>query len=125
MASTFSNQEVKTWLLSMVGQIIDVVIIQKAFAETPQQVLWKGKGKVVRCVQEGVVLELNAGGASWWSRLWGQRGVQHVVEPWIKKPISVPYDDVAIDLDPTTGAKWLVIDAATWKRSPEELIKKK
>ncbi|MDH5427860.1 MAG: hypothetical protein OEZ05_10850 [Nitrospirota bacterium] len=125
MASTFSNQEVKTWLLSMVGQIIDVVIIQKAFAETPQHVLWKGKGKVIRCVQEGVVLELNAGGASWWSRVWGHLGVQHVVERWTQKPISVPYDDVTIDLNPTTGAKWLVIDAATWKRSPEELTKKK
>jgi len=125
MESTFSSHEVKTWLLSMVGQIIDVVIMQKALAEIPQEVLWKGKGKVIRCMQEGVVLDLNAVGTSWWSRLWGHVGVQHVVERWIKKPISIPYDDVAIDLNPTTGAKWLVIDAATWKRSPEELTKKK
>ncbi len=125
MASTFSNQEVKAWLLTMVGRVIDVVIIQKALAETPQQILWKGQGKVVRCARVGVVLELHAGGGSWWSRLWGHRGVHHVVERWSNKPISVPYVDLAIDLHPTAGAKRLVIDAATWKRSPEELTEEK
>jgi len=125
MESISSNHEVKTWLLSMMGNMIDVVIIQKALAGIPQQVLWKGKGKVLRCVQEGVVLELNAGGASWWSRIWRNWDVQHVVPRWIQKPVSVPYGDLAIDLNPATGAKWLVIDAATWKRSPEELTKKK
>lgn len=125
MESTSSNYEVKTWLLSMVGQMIDVVIMQKALAEIPQEVLWKGKGKVLRCVQEGVVLDLNAGGASWWSRIWGNLGVQHVAPRWIQKPVSVPYGDLAIGLNPTTGAKWLVMDAATWKRSPEDLKEKK
>jgi len=45
----------------------------------------------------------------------------HVVPRWIQKPLSVPYGDLRIDLDPISGRKWLVIDAATWKRSPEEL----
>jgi hypothetical protein len=125
MESTSSNHEVKTWLLSMMGSMIDVVIIQKALAGMPQQVLWKGKGKVLRCVQEGVVLDLNAGGASWWSRIWGNVGEKNVVPRWIQKPVSVPYGDLAIDLNPTTGAKWLVLDAATWKRSSEELTEKK
>lgn len=125
MESTSSNHEVKTWLLSMMGSMIDVVIIQKALAGIPQQVLWKGKGKVLRCVQEGVVLDLNAGGASWWSRIWGNVGEKNVVPRWIQKPVSVPYGDLAIDLNPTTGAKWLVLDAATWKRSSEELTEKK
>ncbi len=122
-----SNLDVKTWLLSMVGKMIAVVIIQKALAGIPQQVLWKGQGKVLRCVQEGVVLDLNAGGASvyWWSRLWGNGGVRYVVPRWIQKPLSIPYGDLAVDGNPTTGAKWLVIDAASWKRSPEELTEKK
>ena len=120
-----SNLHVKTWLISMVAKMIAVVIIQKALAGIPQQVLWKGQGKVLRCVQEGVVLNLNAGGASWWSRIWGNVGVKNVVPRWIQKPVSVPYGDLAVDLNPTTGAKWLVIDAETWKRSPEELINTK
>ena len=41
--------------------------------------------------------------------------------PRIQKPLSVPYRDLRIDLDPITGTKWLVIDAATWKRSTKEL----
>ncbi len=105
--------------------MIDVVIIQKALAGIPQRVIWKGQGKVLRCALVGVVLNLNAGRASWWSRIWGNVGVQHVVPRWIQKPVSVPYGDLAIDLNPITGAKWLVIDAATWKRSPEELTEKK
>jgi len=125
MESTSSNHEVKTWLLSMMGNMIDVVIIQKALAGIPQRVIWKGQGRVLRCAQEGVVLDLNAGGASWWSRIWGNVGVKNVVPRWIQKPVSVPYGDLAIDLNPTTGVKWLVIDAATWKRSPEELTEKK
>lgn len=120
-----SNHEVKTWLLSMMEKMIDVVIIQKSRIEIPQQVLWKGQGKVLRCVLEGVVLDLNAGGASWWSRLWGNVGVKNVVPRWIQKPISIPYCDLTVDGNPTTGAKWLVIDAETWKRSPEELTVKK
>jgi hypothetical protein len=125
MESSSSHHEVKTWLLSMVGKKIDVVIIQKALAGIPQRVLWTGQGRVLRCVQEGVVLDLNAGGASWWSRIWGNLGVQHVAPRWIQKPVSVPYGDLAIGLNPTTGAKWLVMDAATWKRSPEDLKEKK
>ena len=80
--------------------------------------VWKGTGKVLRCVQEGVVLDLNAGGASWWSRFLGPL---HVVPTWIQKPLSVPYRDLRIDRDPITGTKGLVIDAATWKWSPDEL----
>ena len=86
MESSPSNNEVKTWLLSMMGKMIDVVIIQKSYAGMPQQVVWKGRGKVLRCVQEGVVLDLNAGGASWWSRFWGNWGVKHVVPRWRVKP---------------------------------------
>jgi len=122
MPSTFSSDEVKAWLISMTGNMSHVMIIQKSGEARPQQIVWKGQGKVLRCVQEGVVLDLNAGGASWWSRLWGNWSVKHVVPRWIQKPLSVPYGDLTIELDPVTGTKWLVIDAATWKRSPEELI---
>jgi hypothetical protein len=127
MESTDSNNEVKTWLLARKGSMIDVMIVQKILGESPQQVVWKGQGKVVRCVREGVVLDLNAGGAFWWNRLWRKVGVKHVVPRWIQKPISIPYCDLAVDQDPTTGVEWLVIDAATWKwkRSPEELKKRK
>ena len=125
MESSPSNNEVKTWLISMMGKMIDVAIIQKSYAGMTQQFIWKGQGKVLKCVQEGVVLDLNAGGASWGSRFWGNWGVKHVVPRWIQKPLSIPYHDLAIDLDPITGTKWLVIDVATWKRSPGELTEKK
>ncbi len=125
MDSTDSNNEVKAWLISMTGKMIDIVILQKPCDGRSQQVVWKGQGKVLRCVQEGVVLDLNTGGASWWSRLWGNLSVKHVVPRWVQKPFSVPYRDLSIDLDPITGTRWLVIDADTWKRSPEELTKKK
>jgi hypothetical protein len=125
MESTDSTNEVKAWLISMIGKMIDVMILQKLGNEMLEQVVWKGRGKVVRCVQEGVVLELNAGGASWWSRFWGSWGVKHVVSRWIQQPLSVPYHDLRIDLDPMTRTKWLVIDGATWKRSPEELAEGK
>lgn len=125
MESTDSTNEVKAWLISMIGKMIDVMILQKLGNEMLEQVVWKGRGKVVRCVQEGVVLELNAGGASWWSRFWGSWGVKHVVSRWIQQPLSVPYRDLRIDLDPMTRTKWLVIDGATWKRSPEELAEGK
>jgi len=118
MDSTDSNNEVKTWLISKIGKMIDVMINQKPSDGMSEQVVWKGQGKVLRCALEGVVLDLNAGGASWWSRFLGPL---HVVPRWIQKPLSVPYRDLRIDLDPITGTKWLVIDAATWKRSPEEL----
>ncbi len=68
MESTDSNNEVKAWLISMMGKMIDVMILQKPGDRISEQVVWKGRGKVLRCVQEGVVLDLNAGGASWWSR---------------------------------------------------------
>ena len=123
MGSTDLNNEVKAWLFSMMGKMIDVVILQKSETEESEQVLWRGQGKVLRCVQEGVVLDLNAGAASWWSRLFGTWSVTHVVSRWIQKPISVPYGDLTIGLDPVTGTKQLVIDAATWKRSPEDLGK--
>jgi len=118
MESTDSNKEVKTWLISKIGKMIDVIINQKPSDGMSKQVVWKGQGKVLRCVSEGVVLDLNTGGASWWSRFLGPL---HVVPRWIQRPLSVPYRDLRIDLDPITGAKWLVIDAATWKRSPKEL----
>ncbi len=124
MESTNSIDEVKAWLLSIVGNMIGVVILQKAEAGKPEQVLWKGQGKVVRCVQEGVVLDLNAG-ASWWSKFLRPWNVTHVAPRWIQKPLSVPYRDLSIDRDPTTGRKLLVVDAATWKRSPEELTRYK
>jgi hypothetical protein len=117
MKTTPSHDDVKTWLISMVGKMIDVMILQKSESERSEQVLWKGKGKVLRCVQEGVVLDLNAGG-SWWSRFLGPF---HVTPRWIQKPLSVPYRDLSIDLDPAMGTTQLVIDAATWKRSSEEL----
>ena len=120
MESTDLNNEVKAWLISMMGKMIDVAINQKPCDGRSEQVVWKGQGKVLRCVQEGVVLDLNAGGASWWSRFFGPL---HVVPRWIQKPLSVPYRDLRIVPDPITGTKWLVIDAATWKRSPEELTK--
>ncbi len=118
--SIHSIDEVKTWLLSMVGNMISVVILQKAEAGQSEQVLWKGQGKVVRCVQEGAVLDLNAG-TSWWSKFFRPWNVTHVAPRWIQKPLSVPYGDLSIDRDLKTGRKQLVVDAATWKRSPEEL----
>jgi len=118
MESTDSNNEVKAWLISMMGKIIDVVILQKPYDGRSEEMVWKGTGKVLRCAQEGVVLALNAGGVSWWSRFLGPL---HVVPRWIQKPLSVPYRDLRIDLDPITGTKWLLIDAAAWKRSSEEL----
>ena len=121
MKSTHLTNEVKAWLISMIWKMIDVMILQNLGNGMLEQVVWKGRRKVVRCVQEGVVLELNAGGASWWSRFWGSWGVKHVVSRWIQQLLSVPYRDLRIDLDPMTRTKWLVIDAATWKRSPEEL----
>ncbi len=114
--------EVKAWLISMVGQMLDVVILRKSTEGMSEQVVWEGQGKVLRCVQEGVVLDLNAGGASWWSRFFPP---WHVAPRWIKKPFSVPYRDLAIEDNPTTGAKRLVIDAETWRRSPSELVQKK
>lgn len=118
MESTDSTDEVKTWLISKIGKMIDVMINQKPCDGMSEQVVWKGQGKVLRCAQEGVVLDLNAGGASWWSRFLGPL---HVVPGWIQQPLSVPYHDLRIDLDPITRTKWLVIDAVTWKRSPKEL----
>ncbi len=118
---THLHHDVKTWLISMTGKMIDVMILQKSIADRLEQVVWKGKGKVLRCVQEGVVLDLHAGGASWWSRFFGPL---HVVPHWIQKPVSIPYCDVSIELATTTGTKQLVIDADTWKRSTEELTMK-
>jgi len=117
--------DVKSWLLEMVGKVIEVKIIQKAAGEMPQQVVWQGPATVVRCVDAGVVVDLNAGGATWWSRLFGNVGVRNVVPRWLQKPVSIPYCDLSIDINLKTGAKCLVIDAATWKRSPEELTEKK
>ena len=122
MESKYSSDEVKTWLISMMRKMIDVVINQKSCEGRSEQVVWKGRGKVLMCVPEGVVLDLNAGGASWWSRFLGPL---HVVPRWIQKPLSVPYHDLRIDLDPITRTKWLVIDAATWKRSTKELTEGK
>ena len=112
------HEEVRVWLLSMIGHMIAVMILQKAETDRSEQVLWQGQGKVLRCVQEGAVLDLNAGGATWLSRFWKPRTVAPL---WIKKPLSVPYRDLWIDREPKTGEKRLVIDAVTWKRSPEEL----
>ena len=117
--------EVKTWLLSIVGKIIDMMILQKAEAGESEHVLWKGSGRVLRCVQDGAVLDLNGGGASWWSKFFRPWPVTHVAPRWIQKPLSVPYCDLSIGLDSTTGRKRLVINAATWSRSPGELTNKK
>jgi hypothetical protein len=125
MDSTDSNNEVKTWLISQIGKMIDVKINQASCDGRAEQVVWKGRGKVLRCVQEGVVLDLNVGGASWLRRFWGNWSVKNVVPRWIQKPLSVPYRDLRIDLDPITRTKWLVIDAATWKRSTKELTEGK
>ncbi len=125
MESAESENALKTWLISMTGKMVQVVILQKAMADRPEHVIWKGQGKVVRCVQEGVVLDLNAGGASWWRQLWEILSIKHIVPRWIQKPFSVPYCDLSIDLKFETGEKCLVIDAATWKRSPEDLMQKK
>ena len=125
MESTESENNLKTWLYSMTGKMIQVMILQKPVADRPEHVIWKGQGKVVRCVQEGVVLDLNAGGASWWSRLWGNASVKHIVPRWIQKPFSVPYCDLAMAQNTETGEKWFVVDAETWKRSPEDLARKK
>jgi len=93
MESTDSHHEIKTWLISMTGKIIDVVILQKSAADRLEQVVWKGQGKVLRCVQDGVVLDLNHGKSSWWNRFWGPL---HVVSGWIQKPLSVPYGDLTL-----------------------------
>lgn len=122
MESIDSNEEVKTWLVSMVKKIIDVVILQKSDDEMSEQVVWKGKGKVLRCVQEGVVLDLNVEGTSWWSRFFRP---WHVAPRWTQKPLSVPYGDLRIDVDSETRKKWLVVDAATWKRTSEELTQRR
>jgi len=116
--STDSHHEVKTWLVSMTGKMIAVVILQKSVADRLEQVVWKGQGTVLRCVQAGVVLDLNHGRSSWWNRFLGPL---HVVSRWIQKPLSVPYCDLTIARDSTSGKTWLVIDAETWKRSPAEL----
>ncbi len=91
MESTDSHHEVKTWLISMTGKMIAVVILQKSIADRLEQVVWKGQGKVLRCVQAGVVLDLNHGRSSWWNRFWGPL---HVVSRGIQKPLSVPYGDL-------------------------------
>ena len=118
MEPTPSHDDVKTWLRSVTGKMIDVKMLQKSVADRLEQVVWEGKGKVLRCVQEGVVLDLHAGGASWWSRFFGPL---HVAPRWIQKPVSIPYCDLTVDVHPSTGTTWLVIDANTWKRSAEEL----
>ena len=79
MEAMSEKNDVKTWLLSRLGKMVDVVIIKKPSEEKPSETIWKGKGKVLRCVQQGVVLDLNASGASWWSRLWGNISVKNVV----------------------------------------------
>jgi len=124
MNSTDSTNDVKAWLLSMVGKMIEVLILQKAEAGRSEQMVWKGRGKVLRCVLDGAVLDLNSGGRSWWSRFFKNWHVTHVAPLWIKKPVSIPYFDLSIHRDSTTGEKQLVIDAATWSRSPEELAGK-
>ena len=86
MDSTDQNHEVKTGLISMTGMMIHVVILQQSVADRPEQILWKGK--VLRCVHEGVVLDLHAEGAPGWRRFLG---LLHVVCHWIQKPISIPY----------------------------------
>ena len=88
-SNSFNINDVKSWLLEMVGKVIEVKIVQKAAGQMPKQVVWKGPAKVVRCVDAGVVVDLNAGGASWWSRLFGNVGVRNVVPRWLQKPVSI------------------------------------
>ncbi len=119
--ATRDDIDVKSWLLARVKQIIDVCIIQKTRDEEPERVIWKGQGTVIRCVREGVVLALRRDGETWWSRLWRDVFVRHVVPRSSQQSLSVPYEDLSVNRDSTTGAECLVIDAATWQRSPQEL----
>jgi len=119
------NDQAKTWLLSKVGKIIDVVILQRGSGGHQGKVFWEGQGKVLRCAKPGVVLELQMGESQSWVKrvlhFFPNLGRKYVVRPWEQKRLSVPYADLAIEVNPTTGGTRLIIDAATWRRSPTEL----
>ncbi len=123
MEPSVSSLDVKTWLLERVGKLIDANITRQSTDARPSQIIWKGCAKVVRCVDVGVVLALKAGGGSWWNRIFGNVTVKNVAPRWLQKPVSIPYDDLSIAIDPTTGGRCLIIDAATFQRSPEDLMK--
>ncbi len=118
-------ETVKDWLLARINQVIHIAIVQRTGECSPGRTFWKGEGKVVRCTKPGVVLELQGGHSpSWWSRIFHvfrYLGPNHVVGPWEERRLSVPYRDLSLEKVPTTGETWLLIDAATWVRTPEDL----
>ncbi|MEE8126161.1 MAG: hypothetical protein V3T42_10140 [Nitrospirales bacterium] len=119
------SELVKTWLKSMVGKTIAARVVQKASQIQAEHIVWRGRAKVVRCVEPGVVLELHAVQFTPWFggvfRFFRNIFLKHVVSPWERGRVSIPYHDLDVSQDPQTGEKWLIIDSATWNRSPEEL----
>lgn len=117
---------VKAWLMSMVGKTIAARVVQKASRTQSEHILWRGKAKVLRCVEQGVVLELGRGLSTNWAggvfHFVRNIFLKHVVSPWQGGRISIPYKDLQVEQDPHTGEEWLIIDSATWSRAPEELM---
>jgi len=120
-----NSGQVKAWLIAMIGKTIAVSVVQKASNREEKQVLWMGKAKVLRCVEQGVVLELRTGqSTTWFGRVFyffRNIALKHVVSPWERGRVSIPYQDMEVEQDPHTGEKRLIIDSVTWNRSPEEL----
>lgn len=126
MSETQGNIElVKDWLLARINKVIRIAIVQRTDEDPKGMAIWEGQGKVLRCTKPGVVLELMGGNSrSWLTRIlhvFRLPGMKHVVKPWEQRRLSVPYVDLSLDVHPGTGETWLLIDAETWKRSPEEL----
>ncbi len=118
-------EAVKSWLLARVKKVIDVVILRRSAEGRPKKVIWEGQGKVLRCASSGVVLELGDGAShSWWGGIlhfFKNLPVRYVVRPWEQRRLSIPYVDLSLDGKGPGQAVRLIIDAATWDRSPEEL----
>ena len=119
------SEGVKAWLTARVGKTIAAMVVHKEVPNQAEHIEWRGKAKVLRCVEQGVVLELH-GGPSTTSfggvfHFFRNIFLKHVVSPWPRGRISIPYEDLQVVWDPHTGEQWLSIDAATWKRAPEEL----
>ncbi len=126
MSDSRANEEsVRDWLLTRVNQVIPIAIVQREDENPKGRTVWKGQGKVLKCTVPGVVLELLGGNSrSWLSRIlpvFRLPGISHVVKPWERRRLSVPYIDLSLDVNPQTGKTWLLIDSETWRRSPEEL----
>ena len=117
---------VKAWLMARVGKTIAARVVQKASRIQSEQVLWRGKAKVLRCVEQGVVLELGSGLSTTWGgsvfHFVRNIFIRHVVSPWQGGRLSIPYKDLQVEQDSHTGEKCLIIDAATWNRAPTELM---